>query len=260
MGVTGQTPTEIASSTTLGNSETSSARPTSGMGTTQDSTTTTTSQPPDLPFGECLPAADNCPEGFKCLPVWTGSSFSLTRCAPVIPDAAKIDQPCEFIDSTRFYFENDTCERGTVCILPNEQGVGRCVAFCDLELKCADPFSSCIDIGNDFTWCSHCDPLAQDCVIPQSCVPSPGSPGFYCNTTNGLGTGTPCKIYLDCITGSFCAEAGQVSQCNKDEKCCAAYCDLSAPVCPDPGDTCIPWFTPGTVPPPYNKVGRCGAV
>jgi hypothetical protein len=39
--------------------------------------------------------------------------------------------------------------------------------------------------------------------------------------------------------------------------CCASYCSLDAPVCPQMGTACVAFFDPDTAPDGYEDVGIC---
>lgn len=246
--------TSTGSGTSMSNADTSTM-PMSGGDT---GLTTESSDFSDLPK-DCQPWNDKCPSGSKCLPVIESGSVVGTRCAPLVRDPVGVDEPCTVLG--QMVAGDDNCERGSICWYLTENWDGQCVDFCDADFGCADPFSTCeTDSSAIFRICSHCDPLAVACPKgpAYSCVPNPSDTGFWCQSTNGAGvTGSSCAMHFDCSKGHFCAEKSQVGQCD-GVKCCAAFCDLTASDCPNIDDTCIPWFSPGSVPPPYDKVGRCG--
>lgn len=255
-GATGR-PTSDASSTA-----TSAVDPSSTSSTleTVGTISVSGSEALDLPH-DCIPwIADSCPSGMKCLPTYTpGSGIHSTHCSPVVRDPASLDQECKVLEQK--IFGDDTCDEGLICWHLNEDSTGSCFAFCGQNYQCDDPFSTCrVDSSDIVRICEHCNPLLQDCIgDAYGCLPNDLQTGFWCQlVSDGGPTDTPCTAHEQCTEGHFCADEGQVSQC-ADSRCCAAFCDLSAPQCPNIGESCLPWFTPGSAPPPYDKVGRCGA-
>ena len=187
----------------------------------------------------------DCPEGMKCThDHLEGWSF----CVDVVPSPDDIGEPCEIFEETLSGI--DSCDVGGLCwYFDEEQGLGECISFCqgsqenpsceDETTHCSIGCQSCVGI------CLHdCDPLAVDCPNGGLCV-STGDNIFECvfdgDELGGYGDG--CEFINSCEHGLACIPAKNFPEC-EFLGCCAPFCDLDDPTCPDGelGIACVPFF------------------
>jgi hypothetical protein len=229
--------------------------------TTSDPTTTGVFVPDDDIGGvsECDPFMQDCPDGEKCVPYGsTGGNWDANKCVPVTGSGAAGDS-CTYggvVEAT------DDCDANSHCwdvMDVDGMNVGVCTQFCSgtADDPMCPPSTSCL-IANDgsINLCiQNCDPLLQDCNAGLACFWANGN--FNCIfTTQDIPTGEPCGYINDCVAGNLCADAANLPACN-GSACCASYCSISDPTCPDAATECAPFFEEGMAPPGYEDVGVC---
>jgi hypothetical protein len=265
------TTSESGDTTTTTTSESDSTD--SGQGSTETDTSDTADDssvtsgsfyagaPPDQgPVNECDPFEQDCPEGEKCVPYGsTGGNWDANKCVPVTGDGQPGD-PCHYggvVEAT------DDCGPTSHCwdvMDVDGEAIGTCTEFCQGTPD--DPICSmgnqCL-IANDgsISLCiSTCDPLLQDC--------SPGLACFWADnrfscifTTQDIPVGEPCGYVNDCAAGMLCMPAEVMPNCAGSE-CCASFCSLAAPLCPQMGTECTAFFdVESGAPAGYEDVGVC---
>lgn len=265
-GSTAGTTTTMTMTTTATESGESSAAETStatgdgdGDGaTTNDSISTSGSfyAGPEVDLGfqpECDPFVQDCPDGEKCVPYsFDGEGFDANKCVPITGDGQPGD-PCAYggpLEST------DDCGANSFCWASGDVGV--CLEFCQGAPDaptCPEGFQCLIDSDGTVNVCtSSCNPLLQDCSPGYACYWTDTE--FSCAATSqDVALGEPCVALTDCTLGLTCVAADLTPNCAGDS-CCASYCDLSAPVCGQPGTECASFFD-GVAPAGYEDVGVC---
>lgn len=222
---------------------------------TGDPITTSTTFPETT--GEVIPCElheQNCPEGQKCSVVAMSADdlFQGTfQCVPLHPDPVPPHAACDVFgdpaDGT------DNCELGSICLFPDDAGIGECFAFCNFASRMICPAGDfCIGATcQSCTW-SFCDSPC-DLLDPATCNPgdvcSPAGDIWTCtfDASGDLGQhGDPCMFVNSCDPGHACVDSQLTADCGGDG-CCAAACDLTAPDCPA-ATTCKPWYADGTAP------------
>ncbi|MEM6989600.1 MAG: hypothetical protein AAF721_03860 [Myxococcota bacterium] len=231
---------------------------------------------------ECDPFKQNCPTDEKCT-VWApdGGSWNATRCAAIVDDPDREDEPCMAIGSGTSGL--DTCDAGLVCWdVDADSLAGTCVAFCTGDVNnpgCADPEKVCV--GSSATSLCHrpCDPLQPIvgpagetdaglaiCALGRGCHPL--FDHFFCviDVSGEMGApGDSCSFLGACDHGSICAAPVAAAVCRRGaDGCCLPLCDLrvasAGADCAafDPTTTCIPWYRKDA-PAGYEDVGVCAA-
>jgi hypothetical protein len=216
---------------------------------------------PEVDFGgvpECDPYLQDCPEGEKCVPYASGGgNWDANKCVPVLGDKAA-GEPCTYaglIEAT------DDCGPGLYCwnvVEIDGEQLGECTEFCQgtqNDPEC-DPGSSCLVTANGaINLClASCDPLLQDCWPGLGCYWTHSD--FNCVvTTLDVPLGEPCGFINDCVAGATCMSADAMPEC-AGSSCCASFCDLSSPVCPQPGTVCLDFFPEGMYP-GSSDIGVC---
>jgi hypothetical protein len=232
--------------------------------------------------GSCDVWTQNCPRGTKCawLVVDEGSSPWEwdTTCLPIDPNPKQLGEACEWA------FDGvDDCDLGLMCRgmdVPYEGG--HCTALCEGSLQmptCGPPNTVCASIEEGPSLCiSTCHPLLQDCNHLEACIPfgsfdwcsswadcfpMPESGTFACVPEGGLNEpGAYCAFMNACSSGLFCLPT-DLAECSEGERpgnalgCCAAYCDLADPICPEGNTQCVALYEAGEAPLGYETVGAC---
>jgi hypothetical protein len=208
---------------------------------------------------ECDPFAQDCPEGEKCVPYGSsGSNWDANKCVPILGDGQPGD-PCTYAgpnDAT------DDCAAESHCWdVMDVDGtyVGVCRKFCTGtpdDPMCPVGTSCLVANQGSITLCLQvCDPFAQDCPDGLGCYWVEHD--FHCIfTTSDIPLGEPCGYFNDCIPGTGCMDTEVLPDC-MGEKCCASYCSISAPECPQPGTECADFFDMGMALPGYEDIGIC---
>lgn len=246
---------------------TATGEPTSSEPTSSEPTT---GEPPCFDPMRCPAVCDtlaqDCPAGSKCTGVKPSllAPYAGTACVPDNAGiGAAVGEICINADDG-----SDTCGPQSMC-MQFGSGEGACLSFCSgtADAPACPDATVCAHI--DHLWPIYlcvpaCDPLAYDCPdvgqVYSAMVCAPTSPGFGCvlrGNLQGVPLGSVCADHRDCIGAARCAPASDVPGC-AGAGCCAAYCDLLAPVCPLAGQSCRPTFDPGEAPPGLDDVGVCG--
>jgi hypothetical protein len=221
---------------------------------------------------ECDVWSQDCPADEKCMP-WAndgGSAWNAHKCSPLDPDPRQPGEECTVEGSGVSGVDN--CEAGSMCWDVDPDTLeGHCVALCSGTPEaptCSDSDTTC-SILNDgvLPLCvASCDPVLQNCVGDEICVPTPDGNSFVClpdASGNGGQYGDPCQQVNACDPGLFCAVGDLVPGCQALSQCCTEFCELTAD---DPnaacsraflGVQCEPWFEEGQAPPEYAHVGSC---
>lgn len=107
----------------------------------------------------------------------------------------------------------------------------------------------------------ECDPLVQNCGRGEGCYADGEAFGCQEDASGASGSqADECAAENDCDLGFQCLNADVVGSCGGGAAgCCSAFCDLSAPECPNSSPTCTPWYDPGPPPPGLEDVGVCVA-
>jgi len=191
-----------------------------------------------------------CPEGTKC--TFDGELYK-SHCVEIVRRPLQEGEACEVEE----WLDDDMCDDNLLC------WEGTCVPFCSFDVD--DASFSC-DPEYICTFCQECalgictpgcDPLINDCPGDDLCLFADNS--FICvlDASGEDGAyGDPCEYANACDPGLFCADAELVPECMA-AGCCAPFCALSDPVCPDEALVCTPWFEEGEAPPKYQDVGVC---
>lgn len=258
---------EGGTTTTPGSSSSTSSTTLADSGETSETETSETEPTPDVPEAPvpCDVWLQDCPEHEKCVPyASSGGTWDAYKCVPILGDG-QLEDPCIYggkVDAT------DDCGAGLMCwtaIDADGQLVGQCAALCEGDSEgpiCAQQGTSCLDpwvISDAPAVCGqNCDVLAQDCPDGVACVLSTFSDsgsGGACASSQGVAVGQPCEFFDDCEAGSMCVWNGVQPSC-AGAKCCAAFCDPTAPVCTTPGTECMPIFDEG-IGWGYDDAGIC---
>jgi len=261
---------------------------------TAGATSTTGAPIPDVPsnchpeaYGECDPWCQDCPEGQKCN-LWAsdgGDRWDATRCVPVAPNPKRPGEPCTVQESPTSGL--DDCEKGATCGgVDRTTGVGECFSMCrgspDAPECPLGQFCLANSVGDLTVLCRPwCDPFGRDfqgCAVGTSCYlfrngdwekpttfpVSPLEARLDCilNAGGDGWTGAPCDWAAPVCRDRQCVPKDLAGVCTDNpsleaDGCCAAWCDLSAPECPD-GGTCQRVFEPGYgLDPIYENLGLC---
>jgi hypothetical protein len=203
--------------------------------------------------GQCDPFIQDCPEGEKCVPyASTGEVFDANKCVPVTGDGQPGD-PCVYGGIVE---SSDNCGQNSFCWAEDDAGV--CTEFCQGnpdDPSCPMGLECLIANQTTLNLCiASCHPLLQDCEPGFACYFSLDV--FNCSaTTEDIALGDPCDAVNDCAFGLACLPADVMPDCAGDS-CCASYCDLMMPTCPQMGTECAAFFD-GVAPPGYENVGLC---
>lgn len=204
---------------------------------------------PDLgPADDCDIFAQDCPQGFKCVPWGSdgGSSWNATGCRPVVEDPAAPGEPCMVLETGTSGL--DTCALGAICWdVDPETNEGTCVSLCtgsEDDLHCDDPGERCNLSGDGalILCLPICDPIAQDCLPGQACYPM--YPGFACgpDASGDMGAvGDPCEYINVCDPGLACVDSNDVPGCVDAIGCCSPICVVGDDSPCLPGQVCERW-------------------
>lgn len=210
----------------------------------------------------CDTFAQDCSEG-NCVP-WSSDGsgvWDATTCAPVDENPDQPGEACTVQGAEASGV--DSCDVGALCWnVSSEDNTGACIALCSGIAEnpiCEDDDQVCAQLGSAAVCAQRCDPLLQDCAGDQTCTTSDVD-SFGClpvRTAPGGGLlGNPCDAANSCLAGLACVSGSLVSGCESD-RCCAAFCDVSDPVCLAMGHECTAWYEDGSSPPGYEDVGIC---
>jgi hypothetical protein len=223
---------------------------------------TTGMDPP--PPAECDQWKQDCGPGKKCSAYADDGSFAWnnTKCVDVYENAGVPGDECTVEGSG--VSGVDSCAKGAMCWdVDGETGKGVCVPLClgSPEAPICELGQACAVNNDVLNLClSSCDPLAMDCDGDDLCLPS--GEGFLCVLDASGMEGQafdPCEFGNACDAGLYCFDPAYGSECNSQAGgCCLPFCDTTDADCPGQGQTCIPWYEPGSAPPGFDTVGFCG--
>ncbi len=203
--------------------------------------------------GACDPFQQDCPVGQKCAAyASSGNTWDANKCVEITGEDGPGDE-CTYAGVAD---GSDSCGAGLMCWSVDEEA-GTCIELCKgtAEDPICSPGASCsISNQGSVVLCSPgCDPLLQTCPSGEACYWNGDS--FMCApTTADIPLGKPCEYLNHCATGLMCFEAAVLPDCG-GAMCCAKYCDLNDPVCPQAGTKCEPFFL--AAPPGYESAGAC---
>jgi hypothetical protein len=207
---------------------------------------------------DCDPFEQDCPDGEKCVPYGsTGGNWDANKCVPITGSGQPGD-PCVYGGTAT---ATDDCGAESHCwdvMDVDGMAIGVCTVFC--EGTPDDPIcpmgTDCLIANSSISLCiSSCDPMLQDCGAGLGCFWFNNA--FSCIfTTQDIPVGEPCGFVNDCAVGLICMAAELMPSCAGVE-CCASFCSLAAPVCPQMGTECAAFFDPGAGPAGYEDTGVC---
>jgi hypothetical protein len=184
-------------------------------------------------------------------------------CVPRPDPAAGVGEPCGMLTDGAWTWSS--CAEGSECSLFAANMQGQCKQLCGPPGKpgCDAPGTVCVAYTDSIGLCEpSCDPLAgaAACEPDAACVR--GEAGFACVhivAADSGGLREPCERVDQCDPGLTCVIPEALVGCTNDGVgCCAPWCDLTQPVCPDVL-SCTPAFTAGEAPPGHEDVGICMA-
>ena len=217
-------------------------------------------------YGECDPWQQDCPEGEKCVPYGStgGPHYDAQKCVQITNDGMAGDE-CTYAGIVE---GNDSCDADSFCWPtqgPEDQLVGHCTAFCTGtpdDPMCPAEYSCLISNDGSINFCvPECNPLDPEptCANDWSCHYQE-SPGIFGCWLGDVGEGETCvggdQLYDDCGEGLTCYDGEHLPMCEGD-RCCAAFCDVSDPMCNAPGTTCTTLWENAMAPPGYENLGVC---
>jgi hypothetical protein len=203
----------------------------------------------------CDPWAQDCPEGEKCAAWNSGSgTWDANKCVPLNGDGKEGDA-CTY-DGAQL--GTDTCDVGYMCYYTIE-GQGSCIPLCTGSADngmCPSGYNCSLSNSGSLLLCVYsCDPILQDCAIPETGCFWDGTQ-FNCDPAGDLLTGDSCAYINDCSLGHLCVGSESLPSCN-GSACCASFCDLSNPSCSVTDTECVAFFEEGTAPPGLENTGFC---
>lgn len=257
--------------TTYAGTTTTTGAATAATTTAADSDTGANVVDPTDPSCDCTCDLwlQDCPRGEKCVP-YDGSgdgAWTHVKCVPIVSDPAPPGETCTVEGSP--VSGVDTCDGQGLCwnVDPGTL-TGTCVAMCigspDAP-ACADPYTDCIITnGGLLNLCRpRCDPVAQDCLADDRCIPNPMNPQrFLCalDSQIRLDLFAPCEYANDCAAGLTCEDSALAGECDPMASgCCLPFCDVDEPnTCPGQDLECVPWYDDPADAAPHNiDVGLC---
>lgn len=219
---------------------------------------------PNDPETRCLWDGLDCGCGYRCN-TYTVDENDYTQwfnngCFPLDPDHVELGDACEFREYP--WSGLDNCPAGAQCQDWDRDGFGTCKEFCDgdPDYECSQPgaipYVACQDCG---CICEiSCDPRLDECEEGDGCYL--GSLIGQCapDASGDLGAfGDPCEFINACDPGLACIGAKAVPNCESGSGCCAPYCDIDDPVCPE-GTQCQLIWEPGEeATPVLEGLGYC---
>jgi len=261
----------------------STGAPTSSTGTSGslESTSTSTTDGSDggcnflcpsetggCPGGSCLECdvwVQDCPQGQKCT-AWDGGggfSWNATKCEMVTGDGAP-GEPCMTVGGGTSGV--DDCAKGVMCWNVDLNDMGTCVGLCtgtpDAPM-CPGGLQCAINGDGTLNLClSACEPLLQDCVGTDVCIPEGDE--FACAPDASGDEGQAhdaCAAPNECDKGLVCLDTADASSaCDPAAAgCCEPFCEFPDGACPAADQQCVQWFDPATLPmdDPKLEIGVC---
>lgn len=221
---------------------------------------------PDDPESRCLRDALDCGCGYRCN-TYADDEFDPTQwshngCFPLDPDPVGLGDPCEFQDFP--WSGIDNCPAGAQCQDWDRDGFGTCKEFCepDGDYECAQPgaipYIACQDCG---CVCEvSCDPRVDECDEGQGCYLGHVIAQCVPDASGELGAfGDPCEFFNACDPGLACLQADAVPGCESALGCCAPYCDVDDPDCPEGTECQLIWEPGEEATPILEGLGYCAA-
>lgn len=266
-------PTSIGAETSGdGDGDPSTTSTTDPSDTAEDGETTSNPEVfiPDPDDGQqttCDMFTQDCPEGEKCVPDFSG--WGDFRCVPVQGDKG-VGESCSYAGGE---LGTDDCDGDSHCWRVDRDGVGTCVPFCGGTPE--DPGDCGSAPGCDGYDCHvygqvgipicepRCDALAQDCPAGQSCSLDWGGQFVCWIVDQPVAVGDVCEYINQCPAGSLCVDGALLPDCPQGSACCAPVCDLADPdaaaidCAPLPGSACVDMLDAQDV--GCGQVGLCGA-
>jgi len=250
-GLAGSSETGDVGSTTHQSDTTTSENETDGFGTTEDV--------PDPTGSACSQLAQDCPDGFKCIPAdLDGTPGVDSSICVAVQGNGQPGDPC----TCGAEEPGDDCALGSYCDANLcASGTASCQEICTGTLddpSCSGNALCAVTNDGHTTVCEpECYPLDLDCSPGLMCLPHFASgETFTCGPQAPMpaGQGETCGSFNSCLDGYACA-AGTVVQGCEGASCCTAYCDLANPQCPE-GHSCQPVLPP-PLPPALVDLGVC---
>jgi len=220
---------------------------------------------------QCDVFAQDCPEGEKCSAYAEGgsNSWNATKCVPVTGEGTPGDV-CATEGGGVSGLDN--CAKGSFCWDVDEENKGLCVELCtgtEAAPVCSDEGTFNCAVVNEgvLNLClPDCDPLVQDCVGDDVCIPVVDV--FVCvldaSGADGGKQFDPCEFANACDKGLLCLNPSAAMECDPNAGgCCMPFCDLSdadADTSCDAtakGTSCLSLYAEGQAPPDYENVGIC---
>ncbi len=227
--------------------------------TSEGSTQTTGGSNP----GACDPFAQDCSAGQKCVPWGRHNNWDGAKCVDIMGDGVP-GEPCTAFEGPTAGI--DDCALGSICfdvdVELNNSGI--CTSQCSGSVGapvCPEKFICDLYAEQYLAVCIlSCDPLiVDDCPEDQACIP--GENSFDCVKgawDANQQVNDACNGHGACAKGLACLSSTSGSACAEGVGCCQPYCELPDGPCPDPDQSCQPWFDPRRgVPLGYEHVGVC---
>lgn len=180
-----------------------------------------------------------------------GSAWNALKCVPLQRNPGVPGDPCTAVGMGKS--GEDSCDVGVMCWDLNGEGQGTCVALCTSSAEapsCAGECQHCV-LANQavLNLClPECDPLGDDCMHDDHCIPDSGEfGGFVCvlDSSSTQGLFGPCEFVNACDKGLFCGDPADASECDaRATGCCLPFCDPNGDACPGVGQACLPWPFP----------------
>lgn len=200
----------------------------------------------DIPDGavECNPFAQDCKDGFKCVP-WANdgsTSWNADKCEMIREGDTKVAGDACFADAGGVGGIDD-CAKGFFCWNVDAMMNGFCVQLCTGSADapdCEDTDTTCAvyNMGTLPLCLSRCDPSLQDCPDGEGCIKNPSDDGFLCVPDASGEEGQqhdPCEFANACDPGQVCSPTTASSDCDPNAiGCCQPICSLNENNCTDP--------------------------
>ena len=214
---------------------------------------------------DCDVFKQDCDPGQKCT-AWAeggGGVWNATKCVDITGDGAP-GEPCTTVGGGLSGI--DDCGLGVMCWDVNAENQGICIKLCtgSPDAPVCPPKSDCAIPGEGvLNLCiPQCDPLLQDCLGDDLCIPTGDK--FICvlDASGEMGAiNDPCEFANACDKGLFCLNTADASiACQQGSQgCCQPFCIFPGSPCPNPDQECLQWLDPmREIPPGDEDIGFCG--
>lgn len=189
------------------------------------------------PLPECDLFAQDCKEGFKCVP----DGYSTRICVPLDPAPVPDGEACDAA------FDADPCGPSSWCW----PGSNTCVPMCTGSARdpICPPDTICVmdDEGITAVCQRPCDPFETTCPRFMACQPT--DQGFGCLPAGNEQSGEFCHEQDSCGAGLACIPGEEAGCCSS--QCCMPLCSLEHPC--ESGGPCVGLNSPGP-----DGIGYCG--